>query len=63
MSIFGYRSANSNRPPRSALAVLRSTLKNLEAESERTEQIADLKRILTGRIAEMERKGLEGNAK
>jgi hypothetical protein len=34
MSIFGYRSANSNLPPRSALAVLRSTLKNLEAEPE-----------------------------
>ncbi len=56
MSIFTFRRANSNLPPRSALVVLRSTLENLEAEPEETEQIADLKRILTGRIAEMERK-------
>ncbi|MDR5726563.1 MAG: hypothetical protein RB191_03740, partial [Terriglobia bacterium] len=45
-----------NQPQRSPLAVLRSTLKNLEAEPEETEQIADLKRILIDRIAEIEKK-------
>jgi hypothetical protein len=36
--------------------VLRKTLERLEAEPEETQQIADLKRILVGRIAELERK-------
>ena len=56
MSIFTFRSANSTLPPRSALAVLRSTIESLEAEPEQTEQIANLRRILTERITEMERK-------
>lgn len=36
--------------------MLRQTLDRLEAETEETPQIADLKRILAGRIAELERK-------
>lgn len=55
MSIFGRRGPAIERPRRDSLAVLRKTLEQLEAEPMETPQLADLKRILVGRIAEMER--------
>ena len=39
--------------------MLRKTLDRLEEEQEETPQIADLKRILAGRIAELQRKSAE----
>lgn len=46
------------KPPagqsRDALSTLRATLANLEAEPEQSPRIEELKRILAGRIAEME---------
>jgi hypothetical protein len=56
MSIFEFRKPVSEQPHRNQLVVLRKTLERLEAEPEETQQIADLKRILVGRIAELERK-------
>jgi hypothetical protein len=41
---------------RDPLSTLRATLANLEAEPEETPRIVELKRILAGRIAEMERR-------
>jgi len=41
---------------RSALCKLRETLDHLEHENEETPKLAELKRILMGRIAEMESK-------
>jgi hypothetical protein len=43
-------------PRRDSLATLQETLMRLEAEPHETAQIADLKRILAERIAELERK-------
>jgi hypothetical protein len=54
MSIFEFRKPAGKQPHRSQLVVLCETLKRLEAEPLETPQIADLKRILAGRIAEME---------
>ncbi|MGA8090551.1 MAG: hypothetical protein WCA10_24965 [Terracidiphilus sp.] len=56
MSMFAFRKPVSFTPARGALVTLRETLKSLEAAPVETKQIADLKRILAGRIAEMERK-------
>lgn len=56
MSIFACRKPSSEKPCRDSLAVLRKTLEQLQAEPVETHRIADLKRILAGRIAEMERK-------
>ena len=56
MSIFEYRKPVSTQLHRNQLVTLRETLKSLEAEPEETQRIADLKQILTGRIAELERK-------
>ncbi len=56
MSIFEFRKPVSEQPHRNQLAMLRKTLESLEAEQEETQQIADLKHILAGRIAELERK-------
>lgn len=56
MSIFARRKPSSERPFRDSLATLRRTLELLEAEPVETPQLAELKRILAGRIAEMERK-------
>ena len=56
MSIFACRKPSSERPFRDSLATLRGTLEQLEAEPVETQQLVDLKRILAGRIAEMERK-------
>ncbi len=56
MSIFKHRKPVHDYPHRSQLAVLRETLQSLEAETDQTEQTADLKRILVNRIAELERK-------
>jgi hypothetical protein len=56
MSIFEYRKPGSAKPSRSSLTTLHETLERLEAEPVETPRIADLKRILAGRIAELERK-------
>ncbi|MGC2613122.1 MAG: hypothetical protein WA354_03755 [Terracidiphilus sp.] len=56
MSIFEFRKPVAEQPHRNQLVMLRQTLDRLEAETEETPQIADLKRILAGRIAELERK-------
>ena len=55
MSIFGPRKPVARAPKRNLLTTLRETLQHLEAEPEETPQIANLKRILLNRIAEMER--------
>ena len=56
MSIFEYRKQpGSAIPSRDSLATLRETVERLEAEPVKTQRIADLKRILAGRIAELER--------
>jgi hypothetical protein len=54
MSIFGHRKPRAVEHPRDQLATLRNTLKKLEAESEETPRIAELKRILAARIVELE---------
>lgn len=56
MSIFEYRKPGNANPSRDSLATMRETLERLEAESVETPRIADLKRILASRIAELERK-------
>lgn len=56
MSMFAFRKPVASTPPRSTMVNLRETLKNLEAAPVETAQIAELKRILAGRITEMERK-------
>ena len=56
MSIFEHRKPTAARRERDLLGTLRMTLQKLEEEPEETPQMADLKRILSGRIAEMERK-------
>jgi hypothetical protein len=56
MSVFEYRKAAPPETTRDVLITLRETLKRLNAEFEETPRIADLKRILETRIAEMERK-------
>lgn len=56
MSIFEFRKPAAEQPHRNQLAMLRQTLKGLEAEEEETQQIADLKQILAARIAELEQK-------
>jgi hypothetical protein len=55
MSFFAYRKTEAIDPSRKALSRLRETLDRLEREREETRQITELKRILAGRIAEMER--------
>ena len=57
MSVFTYRKPGGEIPARSTLETLKRTMKNLEAANAETPQIADLKRILAGRIAELEGKG------
>jgi hypothetical protein len=57
MSFFEYRKPADRQPSRDVLSTLRSTMKALEAEAEMTPQMAELKRILAGRISELERKG------
>ena len=56
MSIFEYRKPTEIEHPRDQLVALRTTLARIEAEPEQTPRLADLKRILAGRIAELERK-------
>ena len=55
MSFFAYRKTETIDPSRKALSRLRETLDRLEREREETRQITELKWILAGRIAEMER--------
>jgi hypothetical protein len=55
MSIFEYRKPVAAHSQRDMLGTLRKTLEKLEEEPEETPQVADLKRILGGRIAELER--------
>lgn len=56
MSPFAFRKPSGNQPPRDLLKTLRTTLALLDAEPEQTPQMANLKRILAGRIAELERR-------
>jgi DNA-binding transcriptional regulator GbsR (MarR family) len=56
MSFFTHRKVEEIDPTRKTLSRLRETLDRLESEREESPQIASLKRILAGRIAEMERK-------
>lgn len=54
MSIFDHRKPASSEASRDALSALRITLEKLESEVVETPRIADLKRILAHRIAEIE---------
>ena len=56
MSIFEFRKPVGEQPHRNQLVVLRETLQKLETAPLETPQIADLKRILAGKITELERK-------
>ena len=56
MSIFEFRKPPVGGTVRDALKTLRETLKRLNAEFDETPCIADLKRILAARIAEIEQK-------
>ena len=56
MPFFQYRNVEEIDPTPKMLSRLRQTLDRLESERDETPQIAELKRILAGRIAEMERK-------
>ena len=56
MSIFEFRKPVGEQHHRNQLAMLRKTLERLEADPEETQQTVELKRILAGRIAELERK-------
>ena len=56
MSIFEYRKPSTELTARDALKTLRETLRKLNSEAEETPRIAELRRILESRIAEMERK-------
>jgi len=56
MSLFEHRKHPVLESQRDPLSTLRMILKKLEGEQEETPQIIDLKRILAGRIAELERK-------
>ena len=56
MALFEFHRAGQIDPTRTALSRLRETLDGLEHERDETPQIAELRRILGGRIAEMERK-------
>jgi hypothetical protein len=55
MSIFENRKPPANVPARDSLQVLCNALQALESETEQTPRIADLRRILADRIAELER--------
>ncbi len=55
MPMFAFLKRARATPARSTLATLRETLKKLGAVQEETRQMAELKRILAGRIAELER--------
>ena len=56
MSIFEYRKPPVSQAPKDALTTLRATLARLEASEEQTPRVAELRRILAVRIAEIERK-------
>ena len=56
MPFFGGQRATQLDPSHAALSRLRETLQGLEHEKEETPQIVELRRILAGQIAEMERK-------
>lgn len=56
MSFFEYHKPEEIDPARKKLTRLRETLDRLESERVVTSEITDLKRILEGRIAEMERR-------
>jgi hypothetical protein len=55
MSIFEHRNPPAEQLPPDLLIKLRTTLERLHAQAVETPQMADLKRILTGKIAELER--------
>jgi hypothetical protein len=54
MSIFEHRKPNDVRHARNLLAILRTTLKKIEANTVQMPHAADLRRILRIRIAELE---------
>ena len=56
MSLFEHRKPSAAQRRPDLLNGLRATLEKLEAESEETPQMAELKRILSSRIAELERR-------
>ena len=56
MSFLGHYRSGQSDPIRTTLSRLRETLDGLEREREETPQIAELRRILAGRIAGIERK-------
>jgi hypothetical protein len=56
MFIFEHPKPSKDELTRDALTTLRQTLKRLNSEFDETPRIADLKRILAARIAEMESK-------
>lgn len=56
MTYFEHRKVEEIDPTLKVLSRLRETLDGLESERDETPQITELKRILAGRIADMERK-------
>ena len=56
MSILEHRKPSGLHPAKDMLQTLRETLEKLNSAGEETPRTADLKRILAGRIAELERK-------
>lgn len=56
MSIFEHRKPPAAQAHRDSIAALRETLDRLNAEPEESPRIADLKRILTARIHQLESK-------
>ena len=55
MSIFGNWKPPANVPAKDSLQVLRNAFHALEEERKQTARIADLRRILSDRISELER--------
>lgn len=62
MSVFEYRKPPADQQPHDLLRTLQTTLARLEAESEQTPQMTHLKRILAGRITELERQSIEARS-
>lgn len=56
MSIFEHRKAAPDHSHGDTLVKLRETLERLKTEREETPQIANLKRVLSARIEELEEK-------
>ena len=56
MSIFAYRKPAKAVPSRDLLETLKTMVASLQSEKQESPQLAELKRILSDRIAELEHK-------